>query len=419
MATRTRRSGARHKFPAGRRRPALLKQLQHAVLWSSIVTGTIIVLATLNWIPHAPDEFSYDWRTAFLSTIQPAQRNDIALVIINEKSVARYASRSPIDRGMIVELIKAVDTAQPRAIGVDFIFDRPSDSRNDRALADSLKAAHSTIVLGATSQREGAIDTANLLWQDAFIKSSGRRAGTLFFGKQAEEFAMTDNVIRTMDEPPDAGARYNKTFDTLLAELRRPIAMPANLLIAWLLPPDYGSDTFTTIYIPEHEPVDGHGDGRTVLPLYLHAALKDKIVIIGADFIDRDQHLIPLSVRTKSTFPGAFIHAQIVAQLIDGRSIVSASKPIEYGLVFIISLIGFLISPPYFLSTNRMFAEIVFFAGIVFIGAYLFWKGQMVLPTSTMFLGWLLGAIGGGHYEKLMTLMATLARWPSARPRSK
>jgi hypothetical protein len=108
----------------------------------------------------------------------------------------------------------------------------------------------------------------------------------------------------------------------LLAETRGPRTMPTNRLIAWLLrPKDNKRDTFATVYVPRHDPVDGSGDGHTVLPETLHAALRDKIVIIGGDFIDHDQHRIPLSIATKKPAPGAFIHAQIVAQLIDKRAI--------------------------------------------------------------------------------------------------
>jgi adenylate cyclase len=408
-----------------------MAHLRNAILWSAAATVMIFVFAFilakfgLTW--EVPDEFTYDWRTALFSDVPSAQRKDIALVLIDDNSVAQYWSRSPVDRGLIAELVKGVDAAQPKAIGLDFVFDRHSETIRDNALRDAIKAAKAPVILGATSEREGPVDPANLKWQSEFINSTGdkeprsagdkapRSAGTLFFGGQEDGITLGDNVIRRMGAPPsDQAGKKIKTFDMLLAEIGGQKATPDNIakmvpgnhLIAWLLrPKDRGRDTFATVYIPALEPVDGSGDGHTVLPSSLYAALKGKIVIIGADFIDRDQHRIPLSIETKAPVPGAFIHAQIVAQLNDGRAITEVPKVYEVGIVFLMCLAGYLIASRYFLFGIELFSHLVFLVAIVCVGGFLFWIWKIVLPTSTMLLGWLLGPIGESHGERMVAPM--------------
>jgi adenylate cyclase len=404
------RGHASHDEPSSRGASVMVCLLR-SVLWSVVATLMIFImsgiLATFNVSWDAPDEFTYDWRTALLSDIPPDQRSDIALVLIDDNSIAEYLNRSPVDRGLIAELVKSVGAAQPKAIGLDFIFDRRSEPTRNEALVQAIKTSKVPIILGVTTDREGPISPENLELQDRFVSSTGnpepRPAGTLFFGEQGG-ITLGDNVIRTMGGPlSDNAYKYNRTFDLLLAEIDGPKTMPTNRLIAWLLRPKGNKrDTFATVYIPRHDPVDGLGDGHTVLPENLRASLKGKIVIIGGDFIDRDQHRIPLSVETKAPVPGSLIHAQIVAQLIDGRAIREVPNDYEIELIFLICLAGFLISSRYVLFGIELFSHLVFLITIVCIGGFVFWKWKTVLPSSTMFSGWLSGAIGGRHYEKVV-----------------
>jgi|ERR1035437_1722600 adenylate cyclase len=417
----SRRSDERHDGLKSPQSTAVTMRLRQGVLWSVVATCTIFILGIilaqfhLSWLWDVPDEFTYDWRTALFSEVASDQRKDIALVLIDDNSVARYWSRSPVDRGLIAELVKAVDAAQPRAIGLDFVFDRRSEPSRDTELAKAIKGAIAPVILGVTTKREGPIDQANLDRQDEFISDTGdpepRPAGTLFFGEQEGGITLGDNVIRAMGAP-DKGNKYNKTFDMLLAGLDGQKNMPANHLISWLLPPkNKKSDMFTTLHISTHDPVDGTGDGHTVLPNYLHAALKNKIVIIGGDFIDRDQHRIPLSVETKAPASGAFIHAQIIAQLIDKRAIIKVPPICEVGIDLLICLVAFLISSRYFLFGIELFSHFVFLVAIVLTGFFLFSEWSIVLTTSTMAAGWVLGIIGGGHYERIAPLMMAPLLW--------
>jgi CHASE2 domain-containing sensor protein len=188
-------------------RSTAMASLRRSVLWSVAATAMIFVLSIilarfgLSW--DAPDELIDDWRTALLSEIPNDQSHDIALVLVDDNSVGRYLSRSPVDRGLIAELMKAVTAAQPKAIGLDFVFDRHSEPKTNDALVGAIKAAKEVpVILGVTTDREGPISPENLQLQDSFVDSTAdpepRPAGTLFFGEQEGGATLGDDVIRTM-----------------------------------------------------------------------------------------------------------------------------------------------------------------------------------------------------------------------------
>ena len=103
-------------------------------------------------------------------------------------------------------------------------------------------------------------------------------------------------------------------------------AKPATPYISWLLPPRNGSETFLTL--PAEQVLERAG---ATLPL--SDLVRDRIVIVGGDFPDRDQHLTPLSAFTSERTSGLFIHAQVLAQLLDGRSIHPLSWPLQLLIV--------------------------------------------------------------------------------------
>ena len=84
------------------------------------------------------------------------------------------------------------------------------------------------------------------------------------------------------------------------------------------------TETFLTL---SAEQVLGRSGGPA---LPIADMLSDRMVLIGGNFSDRDQHLIPLSVTDGRRYPGLFVHAQILAQIMDERSLSTLSKPLQF-----------------------------------------------------------------------------------------
>src|ERR1700682_5038865 len=70
----------------------------------------------------------------------------VALVVVDDASLARYG-RWPWPRTRLAQLIRAIDSHHPRAIGIDILLSEPEDERNDGALAEAIGDAGNVVLV--------------------------------------------------------------------------------------------------------------------------------------------------------------------------------------------------------------------------------------------------------------------------------
>ncbi len=365
-----------------------------AGLLFSILAGLVLVAASrANLLPAAPDKFTYDWRTYLLAEQAPHPRSDIAIVRINERSLAGYNYVSPIDRGLIAEIVKRVDEAGAKAIGLDIIIDRPTEPQKDAALAEAIRQAHAPVILGAVDARGGEL-TEGLAFQEDFIAKAGRSAGHIYFATERDGLTLSDQAVRFM-LPPSPEPLHRLSFARMLAEIDGKKPEPASPLIFWRRPPaSGGADLFTAFTVPVHRDADGNPKG-SALPESWRGALAGKIVLIGGGFRDRDLHLTPLTVASRERVHGVGIHAQILAQLRDGRSIHEMPWWVEFLIAAAVAALGIYAARRWTLSGSGLISTAIAFLAIVTAGGLLFWAMHIILPSATLFLAWAAGLFAG------------------------
>ena len=376
------------------------------VLWACVVAAGLTGASLLGVSPEGPDEWTYDWRTLFFSQSADRPREDIAIILIDEKSMHEYDYISPIDRGLVAKLLQGLDTAAPKAVGLDFIYDRRSEDGKTEALINTIKTMRSPIVFGAIDSRIRGFKAEDLRYQEEFIAKTGREAGHVFFARQLDQLKIGDQVVRYIGERAPAPP-HRKSIAQLLVEKSGATAPmePASPYIAWLLPPP-GSDLFPLFRVPRHRP---DAPAETILPESWRQALRGKIVLIGGDFVDRDKHLTPLSVLDGAKMPGVVVQAQILAQLRDGRSIHEVPWQTELALLAVVALLGFIVSS--FISVRR-YDWLVYFCGLaalVLLGVALFSVYTVIIPTTSLFFAWTAG-VTGGHYAETTARKLRLTR---------
>jgi adenylate cyclase len=359
----------------------------------SLAAGLVLAVTSgANLLPAAPDKFTYDWRTALFAERAPHARDDIAIVLIDEKSLAGYSYVSPIDRGLIADLVKLIDSAGPKAIGLDFIFDRRTEPKKDDALVEAIRQARAPVILGAIDAR-AAESGSGRAFQDGFLSKTARPAGHIFFGAQKNQITLSDQAVRFMmprsPEPPN-----RPSFARVLADLDGKKPEPASSLIYWRRAPSDGSELFPTFTVPTHRDEAGNAKG-SVFPESWRSALKGKIVLIGGAFQDRDRHFTPLTVASHRPVHGIEIHAQILAQLRDGRSIHEAPWWLEFPLAAIVTGLGILAAWRWTLRGGGAISTGVALVAIVSLGGLFFWAWDMVLPSASLFYAWAAGLFAG------------------------
>jgi CHASE2 domain-containing sensor protein len=361
--------------------------------WAAI--GAVIVLVAAqafavnylgrnNYLPEGSDHWTEDWLIRYFSKRLDKPYKDVALVYVDAESLekAGLPATVPVDRGWMAKLITAVAEQGPAAIGIDFYYTSAIDPVKDEQLAAAIRDAKSPIVVAAVKDSFLRTDSQRA-YQRAFIERVKRPAGHIHLGRSKEIFTLGDRATRNLDHGPlDNG--YTSLTSTL-ARLPSAVSLfgakdipDGQQRIDWLLGPKGGGEPFA--HYSAHEILSPEGGGPA-------ADLKNKIVFIGPNFAGMDQLNVPFSVGDEPTvYPGVFIHAQAMAQILDGRFFLNWSEEQQFLLLLVIGLTGAALA---WVSS----ADIILGIGgtLLIIGLSVpFFMMHAPLPTALAILSWAL-----------------------------
>ena len=361
-----------------------------AVLFVIAIAAGFLLLTTLLHLPHGPEHWSADYRTARWSKHPETQHKRIALIYVTEKTLESYPYLSPTDRGMLADLVKAVDAAGPAAIGFDFIIDRPTEPAKDAALLAAVRDAKAAVVLGAVTE-DVPPSGSDKTYQAEYLEKANRSIGHLHFDQpHRSRVLISDHIVRLMAKPTTSRT-YPVSFAEQLAQKAGSYPDLKSEYISWLLEPKDHTETFLTL---SAEQVLGRAGGAA---LPIADLLRNRVVLIGGNFPDRDQHLIPLSVQDGRRFPGLFIHAQILAQIIDGRSLSTLSLPIQAVIFLLATALGFWVGRRQ--TRIHLVTELVSVIVLIVIGILTFIYLSLIFPYTGVLLTWLAG-VSAGYYSR-------------------
>jgi adenylate cyclase len=369
--------------------PSLRRPLVLSAIFALISTLILADLAPR----YAPgllrfEHYMGDVRTAFLSDQLPTQHPNVAVVTITDDTITGYKTILPVDRHLLARVVDALDAAGAKVIGLDFLFALSAPDDNELLLVDSLRRARAKVVLAAADERIG-LSEAQREKQKSFIGDAGRPGG---YANLATE---RDSVVRFMAQPnPEGTPAFPKSFAALLAESAGFVPGAWRPRIAWLRTPRDGSDTFLTVPAemllrPADDPVAKS----------LRDGLKDKIVLIGGALRDIDAHLTPLTNNPDEKMHGVAIHAHVVAQMVDGRSIGQLdtnSLALRLALAGVTAF-AFLVGWRYRNRRQGLLASGVASAVIIAVDTIVFWQFRIILPLVLAVAAWFLGEFSG-HY---------------------
>jgi len=336
-----------------------------------------------------------DLRTSAMSDRLPSQHPLIAVVGITDDTLSDYKTRLPIDADLLARSIDAIDAAGAKAIGIDVLFVRTARPENESHLIAAIRRAKAKIVLAAADERV-VLSPQQRERQQAFFRDSLRPAG---YANLAVE---RDFIVRFKAQP-NPGSFFPKSFAEVLAEAAGYSSASTRRRIPWLRPPRDQSDTFLTLSAEALlRPADD--------PLLEGAkrALKGKIVILAGLLSDIDVHRTPLE-----PMHGALIHAQMLAGIVDGRSIGqvesdSATLPVTLAAI---TGLGFLVGW-YFRNRRRgLLASGVASTVIVIVDTVVFWQFRIILPLVLALLAWFLGEFSGHYLGRWLGYNSDRSKW--------
>ncbi len=359
-----------------------------AVLFAALATWGLSYLAFKTAALQSFEHWTSDWRTALLGDKLGSQHDDIAVVIVDDEAIAGQPYRSPIDRGLLAKVVQAIDGAGPKVIGIDILVDQATEPDKDRAFLDAIRSAKSRMVLGGVDERI-RLKLEQRAYHQKFIETSGAAAGYLNLRYEI------DKVVRAeADRAP--GGKPERSFAAVIAGSSGADVARSAGRIAWLRPPDDGSDTF--LVLAAGDLIAAPTGSAAQLTQRLLQQLKGRIVLIGGDLSDQtDRHTTPLSKTGDDAMPGVLIHAHLVAQYLDGRRYRRLAEPAEMTIFFALSFVGFLLGWRF--ARSNFIKSSGPLVGLAIADTALFWRWRMTLPVAAPLLAWVLGVFVGRAYR--------------------
>jgi len=331
------------------------------------------------------------------------QRPDIAVVLIAEETLLDYESRSPINGRLLAELVRAIDAANPKVIALDFILDRRT--KDTSAFTAAIRGAKHPVVLGAVDARMHQLPKESLAIQEERLKAAGRPVGHLLFAYKNGRVIAGDATVRLIaDDFPQPESR--RSFSAEIARAIGVVHKPPSKVISWLLPPrDTALPLFATLVVPRHKLEDIKPALAGIVPESWRNSLEGRVVIVGAQMVDRDRHPTPLSVIDGARVPGVMIHAQVVAQQLDAaagrnRDIRDPGYLAEFIIVGLVALGCFYLGRAFRLGNYEKQFQLLGLLLIGLVSLAAFWLWRVNFPSGPITFAWLIAAIAG-HYSHM------------------
>ena len=325
--------------------------LQVAAIVAGIVVASVAAPRLFPLLGNVEKRL-VDLRIAALAPREPLHPG-IVIVAITEDTLAELRYRSPVDRSFLAGVLRALDQAGARAVGLDILFDQRTDAAKDAELGRVLRAMEAPVVV---------------VWADADDGLTGRQ--TAFLATYLEGVARAsprfladpqDGTVRQMDpEMVVAGERIPSLAAALAAAVGASVP-EGPIELAYRVAPSHETPPFVV--------VQAHNVAR--LPPTLFAG---KVVLIGSDLPHSDRFRTPLSAaigETGGPVSGVLIHAHALAQLMDGRKAPRGSFAVEVALVVALVFVG--------LAIAALDVPIPLKSGAVLLAATAYWIGAFSL----------------------------------------
>jgi class 3 adenylate cyclase/CHASE2 domain-containing sensor protein len=296
------------------------------LLPTAAIAGFAAALGLLapRWLPHlgAIESQIADLRAAALSAPAP-QHPAVVVVAITEDTLAQLPYRSPVDRRFLARLLRTLDQARARAIGLDILFDQPTEAEKDDELRVVLGSLRAPVVVAYAGQGD-RLTQRQTAYLGRYLSGIGKGYATLVTDP-------IDGVVRRL-YPGRADDGAGGYVAGLAAALGAAVGAPAPreaVPLAYRASPAAGTSPFRSF--PAH-----------AVGLLPKAWFAGKIVLVGADLPHSDRFPTPFAAAGGygETMPGVVVHAHALAQLLDGRRAPGLGLGGETAFVAVVAVLG-------------------------------------------------------------------------------
>jgi class 3 adenylate cyclase/CHASE2 domain-containing sensor protein len=340
------------------------------------------LLAEFLPFARAAENWSADIRQVLLAPHRPAN-DDVVVVAITEETLATLPYRSPIDRAFLAQLLVRLDAARPRAIGIDILFDQPTEAEKDTRLRATL-AAMSTPVVLAVGGHAGGLTEGQVAYLEHFVSGFETGLANLVTDR-------VDGTVRHIFASHSNDADKRSGFDIAVARAAGAEVPATSVALAYRGRKALDEPAFPIF--PAH--------AAAHLPA---SWFEDKVILIGADLPLIDRHRTPFAAvlgSSAGSLPGVFIHAHGLTQILQ-RWTLPTLGPVG-GVVLAIALaaagIGLAITD---WAVPAKIGSFVVTSIVFWTGAFSLFRfgGPLIPVVAPSFALAVAGAIGTAHFGR-------------------
>lgn len=363
-------------------------------LWPLLACAAALCAGLLLLFPAARaklNEQQYwtsDWRSALLADRTTDYHSRIVIVAVDVASLGGVLV--PVPRDYTAKLIRAVDAMGPRAIGFDFYFAQPQAEDKTQQLVDAINGARS-LVLGGVDATALEFTPEQFKYQSGFLARCNKPVGYINLNNN-------DTGVVRDTEPPLAGSPFPESFARAIFRAAEPDRQPppdSARPIAWLVGPGKDGSPFLTI--PAHKVLTPASEAERAETM---SQIRDRVVLIGIDLTQIDSFRTPMTLLTDRKMRGVVVHAQTVAQILDGRTLDNLNK--RESLYFLAGLAAVGVVLSWLLWRRSNFLSLgVAAAVLVAADAALYHWFRLVLPITFALFVWFLAVLAGRNVHVL------------------
>ena len=298
---------------------------EHALGWLIVPIAVAALMALLSMLAvdrvgffADADRFVQDSEIARRPYGEP-QDSNIVIAAITEDTLHNFKYRQPIDRSFLNTLVQSLAAKGVKAIGIDILFDQPTEPEKDEALKATLHALQVPLVVSYAGRNLETEDQLNYL--NSFVPRDARALANIGTDQ-------TDTVRWVYPGETKPGGMMS--FARALAAKVGVQTAAEQVPIVWHRSPERDVPAFKEY--PAH----------TVQ--FLPAAwFKNKIVLIGTDITLDDRHRTPFAIAAKDRdpmMPGVVIQAHALSQLLDHKVSPHVGWWTDFLIAFGAALIG-------------------------------------------------------------------------------
>ena len=326
----------------------------------------------------------YDLRSSLLA--DRIEKDDrITLVVYDDQTLIAARKRSPLDRGMLARALVVIDSMDPKAIGLDILFDQPQDE--DEQLIATLRAMETPTLVGyanfATNENDIVYDQQ--VYLDRFMQrlaGSNARPASIRLDNSHGVTRRWPSIEAGL--PPVLG----RAMLTAAGEDAKALPGYEGALA-------YRHPAFENVPLYNSLQIDNFLDEELLAIPEVRAMLRSQIegryVLIGGDIIDYDRVQTTFSSVIGENPPGLRVHADMIAQMLDGDRRESVSNATLWAMALLVIVTAVLTGLLEW-GSWKIYALLAAQFG-TFIGVPFVMEAQGVDTLGVPAAGWLLGWI--------------------------